>query len=245
MKGIKKQQASYTVEAAVVMPIYATLMVALLLFFRIFTVLWTVEVAMHEVAEEAAYSGIEAEPLALGAMVSAKVAAEGDAIRWISHGILGLSYSGSVVTATDIDLAVRYRITVPVGILGPIHFTVRQRAKHRRWVGYDPWEGRVDTAEYVYIAKYGEDYHSHVDCPYLNPSIRAVSAAGVGAERNADGKRYRPCGTCHPKKSGIVYVTNYGETYHNSRTCGALKRTIQRVSIREVGMRRACPKCYP
>ncbi|MBP5266265.1 MAG: pilus assembly protein [Lachnospiraceae bacterium] len=244
MKQINKQQASYTIEAAVVMPIFATFMVALLLFFRIFTVAWTVEVALHEVAEEAAYAGADADPLALGALVSAKVAAHPGATGFIDHGILGLHYGASAVTDTDVDLSVRYRITVPVGILGPIRFTVNQRAKHRRWVGYDPWEGRVDTGEYVYIAKYGEDYHSHVDCPYLNPSIRSVSAARVGAERNNDGKRYRACGTCHPKKSGVVYVTNYGESYHSSRTCSALKRTIQRVSIREVGLRRACPKCY-
>ncbi|MCR5641264.1 MAG: hypothetical protein K6G04_07935 [Lachnospiraceae bacterium] len=226
------------------MPIYTCLMVAILLFFRIMTVLMTVEVAIHEVAEEAAYSGIEVEEALLGAAVSAKVAGKEDVLYYIDHGILGLTYFESKVNETDVDLVVNYRVSVPVGIFGPVQFRVRQEAKHRRWVGYDPSLGHMDHEEYVYVAKYGEDYHSRRDCPYLAPSIHTVAGNQVTSLRNADGHRYRACSYCHPGKSGDVYVTDYGETYHKSTTCLALKRTISYVPISEVGGRRPCPKCY-
>ena len=244
MKIRRKRKASYSIEASVVMPIYACLMVALLLFFRIISVLWTVEVAMHEVAEEAAYSGVDIDEYLLGAGVSAKVGLHPGALRFVRHGVLGLDYSDSEVTKTDIDLMVHYRVQVPVGLLGPIEFSVTQEAKHRRWVGYDPFEGSVDTEQYVYVAKYGEDYHSCIDCPYLAPSIHAVAGNEVANKRNADGSRYRACRYCHPTKKQVVLITDYGECYHSSRSCGALKRTISRISIHEVGGLRPCPKCY-
>lgn len=239
-----RKNASYTIEAAVILPIYATFMVALLLFFRIFTVLWTVEVALHRVAEEAAYSGQEVDVHALEVAVLADITAHGGIFYYIDGGVLGMDFQDSEISPKDVTLSVDYQVHVPVGLLGPLRFSVQQEVVHRRWVGFDPREAGIGNDAYVYITKYGEDYHSRITCPYLRPSVRSVAREHVKTERNRDGHRYQACRYCHPAKKETVYVTDYGTTYHGSRTCSALRRSISKVPMSEVDGLRPCPKCY-
>ena len=237
-------RASYTVEAAVIMPLYACFIVAILLFFRIFSVCWSMEVAMHEVAEEVAYAGEEVEPILMESAVLAKVAMDKKVTSYVRHGLLGLDFGQTKVTNRDVDLRVSYVVEVPVGLLGPLRISVTQRAKHRRWLGYDPCEDSLDTGEYVYVTKYGTAYHNRIGCPYLRPSVHEISGESVGKTRNADGHRYRACSYCHPKKRGTVYITDYGETYHRKRNCMGIKRSVQRIRIEEAKGYHPCGKCY-
>ena len=116
-----------------------------------------------------------------------------------------------------------------------------------KWIGYD-LKGTTDTGttkeQMVYVTKYGSVYHTLRSCSYLNPKVETVLKAVVTEKRNADGSRYTPCQTCEGNGQ-VVYITNDGEHYHSTVTCGGLKRTVDCISQKtalEQG-RRSCSKC--
>ena len=49
---------------------------------------------------------------------------------------------------------------------------------------------------------------------------------------------------CEKKTSkGTVYITDYGDVYHEEIGCSGLKRTVYLVEIEKVGQRQPCGKC--
>lgn len=251
-------KGSYTVEAAVVIPIFVTLCVFALLFLRILQVEWMMETAMRSVAENVAVYGSadslkdadEAQQLSEAGLIAAtdaKVLSLGGLIGYVDGGILGINYDGSGITDEDAVIKASYRITLPVGLLGTIRFPVSQEVRYRRWTGYDPNPIENEDERYVYVARFGDDYHYKRDCTYLAPSVRAVMMTEVSALRNSGGHKYSPCSLCAKNKSGgngAVYLTTYGTTYHFKSDCSALKRTIYEMPLSEaVDSYRPCPKC--
>ena len=113
------------------------------------------------------------------------------------------------------------------------------------FVGYRESDEDVgkDSAIYVYITPSGSKYHLSQECTYLKIDIRAEAAEKVSGLRNGSGEKYYPCETCHPGKSGVVYLTEWGNRYHGETDCPSLKRTVYLVPISEVGERSACSKC--
>ena len=250
-------RASYTIEAAMLMPLFACLMVLLLLFFRILMIEWGVGVAIHDVAQNMALYGesVAGEEEEKGfkevsketviAASSGKILAAGLPLSFVRGNLLGMDFSDTQVTEQDIDIVVSYQMPLPIGtqFFNDPHWQVLQRAKARRWTGYDPAEGAED-GDYVYVTKYGEDYHESLSCPYLAPSIRTTSAADIGNLRNAGGGKYHPCRRCETEGKTVVYYTIYGTVYHGSLSCSGLIRHIQQIEREEAEKSyRACPKC--
>lgn len=247
-------QGTYTIEAAVVMPVFTCLLVTVLLFFRILTVQWGIGMALHEVAQEAAlsssYTGEETVNAGAGtsaAVVGATTAymvKHGVPFRYIRGGLAGLNYAGTQVNEQDICIQVQYDIPLPIGMFGRKAWHLSQSVRARRWVGYNPHEEEQDDVG-VYVTEYGTAYHAKYDCVYLNPSVRSVNAGQIRDSRNESGGRYQPCRRCHPALSGILYITDYGNVYHASVTCSSLKRSTQRIALelaRERGYH-SCIKC--
>jgi len=122
---------------------------------------------------------------------------------------------------------------------------VNQRARSRKWVGYDKAENTTDS-RYVYITDHGEAYHSNYYCTYLNPSVHRISADEVSGKRNAGGGIYYPCEKCKPGKhpTGVLYITDYGTAYHGDINCKEIKHNIKKVLYEEVKeTMRPCSKC--
>ncbi len=97
----------------------------------------------------------------------------------------------------------------------------------------------------VYVTPTGEVYHRDRNCTYLKPSVQQVAASALEQARNSSGGRYYPCEVCHPKKTGILFVTRSGNRYHSRLDCPSLKRTANAVTLKwavEHGYR-ACSKC--
>ena len=112
------------------------------------------------------------------------------------------------------------------------------------WTGYTPGSFTLTgmAEEIVYITEHGTVYHRDINCTYLNPSMRTVSASALAGERNRSGGIYKACELCGGTATSYI-ITSYGDRYHTSASCSGLKRSISAVPISEAGGRAPCSKC--
>lgn len=115
----------------------------------------------------------------------------------------------------------------------------------RCWVGYTGESFSDHQGErMVYLTPDGEVCHSDRNCTYLQLSVHQIAFSELSAARNYSGEIYDACEYCGKGPvAGIVYVTDYGGSYHKLRTCPGLKRTIMAVPCSEVGGKRFCSRC--
>ncbi len=121
-----------------------------------------------------------------------------------------------------------------------------QKVTVRSWTGYTGESFQAGgKEELVYRTPEGEVYHRSRDCTYLRLTIRAVTSAELSDLRNESGGKYTPCEYCVRKQQAgvLVYITDYGNSYHNKSTCQGLKRTIMAVPLSQVGGLRSCSRC--
>ena len=245
-----RAKASYTVEACVVIPMMITAMVFMLFFMKIMEVQSGIQRSIDLASRTVATCcDTEDEPDTM--LGEAKASAyllignNGVPTRYISGGILGIDFSESTANDNYINLRANYNIKFPVGLMGHFRFHMTNQSKNRKWIGFDPDENAWD-GQYVYITKSGVAYHTTTDCPYLRPSTKPVNLKDVGDKRNESEHKYYPCESCDAArlKSGTVYIADYGEAYHSTLSCKALKRSIHKVLLENVkDTHRPCVKC--
>ena len=248
------KKGSLTVEAAVILPIFACFFSFLLFYFRIMEVQFVVQNALEETGRSLSIMAVkeleepDKEPdylVAAKGMLALKL--ENDALirQYVSGGALGVSLLGSKFDGDDVLLNANYVMRFPVRLFGMRDFLVCQSTRYRKWNGWHEQSDIESVSAVVYVTEYGEVYHMRRSCPYLELSIQQISYADLGSERNRNGEVYDACERCKNEsdKAGIVYITNYGESYHYTITCSGLKRTIFRQRLVEVGGLPACSKC--
>ena len=105
--------------------------------------------------------------------------------------------------------------------------------------------GETEPDEYVYVTKNGTKYHRNPSCSYINIRPHSSGAESIKEARNSYGRKYRACDVCHPKLSGLLFITGDGECYHCRLDCPALKRTVYMVTLKEDAANgyTACSKC--
>lgn len=138
------------------------------------------------------------------------------------------------------------RISPVVPIIGYPGAMVVSCCYMRAWTGYDVEhraEGEEGEETYVYITDRGSAYHMARNCTHLTLSITLVGKEELTALRNASGGRYSPCEKCGGDGSGIVYITNEGDRYHNTIECSGLKRSVRCIPLSEAGGRSPCSRC--
>lgn len=250
----KQPSGSITLEMVVVLPLFISFMVFFLFLFRILLVQETMEEALVYASRTLAVSCFSQSPaeqkthtklLAEAQIALQKGLKESDCpLHFIQGGVAGVSLLSSQFTGDDIILRARYEIRLPCVLLGEYRFHFVQCAQSRKWIGNVSLEQEtVSDEEWVYVTPYGTVYHRDRTCRYLDLNIRAVSIRSLVTLRNADRKIYRKCESCGNSKSTTVYVTDYGERYHSSLSCGGLKRTIYMVKLSQVGGKKPCSKC--
>lgn len=147
-----------------------------------------------------------------------------------------------------IDLVMNYEIRLPFPVLGMPALQRTARCRRRAWIGiagknYDGEGGEEEEDPIVYIGKGSTRYHRSSCCHYLSNKLTAVSRTKVDAERNQDGRRYRPCAVCGKQSSGNVYIMPSGESYHTDPDCRAIIAYAQAVHLSEVEHLGACSYC--
>lgn len=144
-----------------------------------------------------------------------------------------------------IDIPAIYTYRLPVSIVPLPGMVITNHGRVHSWIGKEGEEAEGDSEEMVYMAPSGTVYHTDPQCSYVRLSISQVAGAQVGDLRNQGGGRYTPCESCakggEPAK--IVYVTGWGDRYHNRVSCSRLKRTIRMVPISETEGRPQCSRC--
>lgn len=245
---------SLTVEASVIIPLFSGFLAFLLFYFRVMGVQLAVQNALEDTGRNLAILAVkeleEQEEeisylmLAKG-MFTLKLKDEPLIEQFVSGGSMGISLLLSEFEGDDIQLNANYAMKFPIELFGNQKFWICQKTCFRKWNG---WHGQIQnggTGELVYVTEYGEVYHTRRSCVYLDLSIQKISSAELPEKRNYNGELYRKCELCGKENTlfSDIYITNYGDCYHNTITCSGLKRTIYQKLLSEVGGMPACRKC--
>jgi hypothetical protein len=259
----KKCRGSFTVEAAVALPLFAAFLAFSMFFFPILMVQQNLAEAMELNARKlsaAAFAeqyGISSSAVEIGGLGAAFVKvnkdyqerSNGEGSRYFIFGDAGLSLIGSDMNGDYVTLQGSCAMEFPIAFFGNKTYLVRHTVKARKWTGYAPEGDKAETEEdiWVYITPHGTVYHKERDCTYLKLSTSSVPAAEVGSLRNKDGSRYTPCEICGNRASGssLVYITDYGTSYHTMVSCSGLKRGIDMIRLKEAEEKGygACSRC--
>jgi hypothetical protein len=242
-----RQKGSYTLEAAVILPLLAAFFVAILFFFRVLQVETQVQEALDYASRKTACeaSTVSSE-VALGASAEGYFRKELSQYtlpgKYVWGGSVGISLLGSSYEGSQVSLRATYTMKLPVAFFGWKGVAISQGSAVHKWIG-DRDDGQ--QADYVYVTETGTVYHRSRDCSYLDLSIHTANFTSVGGLRNKSGNKYYACSECGAKTtvSGLVYITNYGTAYHAKLTCSGLKRTIYLIPISEVGTKGPCSRC--
>ena len=159
----------------------------------------------------------------------------------LTNGADGLQFWESRLLGEggEMDIIVTYSVSPWSDLLGTISFRMANRYYGHIWNGYALSDGEEsggveENQQTVYVTENGTVYHSSTECTHLRLTIRQVSAAAVGEERNESGAKYYPCERCSGGGSpGLLYITKDGKRYHFSRDCSGLKRTMNTMTLEE------------
>ena len=242
-------KASVTIEASIAIPLFL---------FAVLCLIWMIEIqniriSIAGAAQSAAKK--ESEQTALFSVLNS-IKLKSDILdllgeEWLENSIIkggrsGISCWKSYVSPVtgEMNVVVEYEIKLPVPMFGSPSAELREEFKMSSWTGYKDRSAEEDGAEIVYITEHGTVYHEKYQCPYLQLSVSFIPYTEAERMRNASGGKYYGCEKCvyGPPMTG-VYITDYGNRYHNSLNCSGLRRTIRAIKKSEAGWRGGCSKC--
>lgn len=250
-KNRNNQKASFTLEAAVVIPVFACILASMLFFFQMEEMQLDVQESLQYAARQTAVQAYEPKLndsklllVEASGLFQKNLSDVSYPKKYTPLHIITLNYSKSDVSKDYIELYATYQMQLPFSLLGSKTFFFEQRAKARKWIGAEGKNDDTNEDPKVYITQTGKVYHNSKDCTYLKLSIQSVSKDQVSQLRNTNGGKYYACSDC--KNFGeTVYITDYGTTYHSSLNCHALKRTIYEIKESQAIEKgyRACSRC--
>lgn len=248
----KTKKASFTLEAAVVIPAFACILASMLFFFRIQEMQIDVQQSLQYAARQTAVSAYEKKLqnsklllIEASGFFEKKLIDLSYPKQYTPFHLITLDYLRSNAKKDYIDLYATYQMQLPFSLLGSKTFYFEQRAKARKWTGFEYEQEEEKTKDpMVYITQTGKVYHESKDCTYLKLSIHSVQKKQISQLRNKGGGKYYACSDC--KNFGNeVYITDYGTTYHSSLNCHALKRTVYEIKKSQAieDGYKACSRC--
>ena len=237
-------KGSYTLEAAVIIPVTAVFFITLLFFFRVLQIQTEVQEALNYASRKTACEA-SAVSSQTGLLLSAEAYFRKELgtyrlpEKYIRGGKHAITMAKSDTSDNYINLQVNYDIKLPITFFEVKGVSICQKSKSHKWIG-DRTDG--EQSDYVYVTKHGTVYHRSRKCHYLDLSITGTDYAQINGMRNKNEHKYSACSECVAKNyiPKLVYVTDYGTCYH---ACSGLKRTIYLVLLEETGGKRACGKC--
>ena len=251
--GCQQCNGSLTVEASIVLPIFLSVIMALMSFFEVIQIQTRIQQGMKDsVTSAAGYYYLLEEPNEAEDVGGEE--AEDVTTLIVQGGITAVYLKQKLLYSVGreiLDLTVTYRVRVPFlpGNFGSLLFT--QRECQRVWSGNkapsqdgDKIEDETKEDQIVYITETGSVYHTSLDCSYLKLSVKQIRHNEVVNYRSDDGSKYYACDRCEKGGSGFwVYITSSGNRFHTDPNCAALRRNVKSVKLSEVSDRHCCSRC--
>lgn len=267
--------ASLTLEAAIAFPIFIFAVINLLSVLEVIRANSDIETCLHKIGKEVAlyavaedmvndYVGLKgvtsdvcatmlADGYSASRMSEDYSSSYGHSMDVIPTGITPANFalSKAVVDESIVDISVLYQVEPIYNIFNIRGYLLSNRCYMHMWTGYDGKgvSGSGSSDQKVFVTENGTVYHLTTSCSYLDLSISGVQASGLSEMRNQSGAIYSACETCKPSitdsSTTLLFITDYGDRYHNSLSCSGLKRTINEMSKQEAiekGLG-ACSKC--
>lgn len=149
-----------------------------------------------------------------------------------------LQWENSALTKDDsmINPKETYELAPIICFFPGLSVSVSDEILLHPFTGYTQDSGRSnerDSEVYVFVTENGTKYHIDSDCSYISIKPVTIEASSLDSIRNSDGCRYKKCRLCHPLKTGILFITSYGDSYHSDANCSALKRTVKMITLKE------------
>ncbi len=248
-QSIRKWQlrGSLTVEASLLLPIFifATLSVIYMNKFLLYQeqVQWALTRIGREAAVEYAVAEERVIPDQLYLTAKAALYLKDTDVT------VSLLQSEFDEESKELHLVADYWVKLPFPLINIRSFVFSQQSVSRAFAGVDTRQMVVPEEEdsIVYITRTGRVFHETLSCTYLTLSISQVKHGDLSYLRSESGGIYHACEACAEdreyEENDEVYICNYGNRFHQSRSCSKLKRNIQEVQRSEVGSRLPCSKC--
>lgn len=238
-----------TVEAALAIPLFV--LAALMLFYMIevMSIRTAIRDGMQYAAKEAAANSFVHPWLTPGGLEADIVSAVGSERlerSIVVNGSGGIHCEKSRMSAVTgiLEMKVTYQVKLPIPVFAAASVPMEESMRMKGWNGYVSTGFGQQDEETVYVTENGMVYHRDYHCSYLELSIRAVPYGQVDSLRNEGQGKYHACERCaRGGAADEVYITDYGDRYHNSLSCSGLKRTIYAIPLTEAVGKGACSKC--
>lgn len=248
--GKWRRKASLTVEAAAAVPIFLLTVCSILGMLDIYRVQALVKTSLHQSALELgmyAYGADRGEGSPVGTISSAVCAVYAknklpDMGKYVKVTTIGSSYNEGVI---DLVAHIEYRLPLAVLPLPPIR--MKNESRVNSWIGWranQDSDGNYQWEEMVYVSENQSVYHTSSDCTHIELAVHNGSLERVENLRNAYGQKYHSCEKCGSiSGNDTVYYTEKGNSYHYSKNCSGLKRTVRLVKKSEVPGICQCERC--
>lgn len=253
-----KAEASMTVEAAVVLPLFLFFLLHLGCAIELIRLHGNLQLALWEICGKTAVYGYALEdqsfaPFFSGLYVREQLVETAGKEYLdqapLQNGSAGLSlWESDLFSSRDeMDVTVTYAVSPWISSVSFLPFRMANRFCVHIWNGYEiPENPEADHVceDVVYMTENGEVYHENPECTYLRLRIRQVTGQEAQSAVNLFGERYTPCERCRPDPSaGTLYLTEEGERYHASADCPGLKRTVLTVPRKRGETYPPCSRC--
>lgn len=169
-------------------------------------------------------------------------------MSWIKDGESGMyTIITPWVSEGVIDVIIYYELEPVFNFFGIDSIPMTARVRYGKWTGVTKAANQTDSADAgtVYITKNGTVYHTYRDCTYIRINLTTTSCLQVSELRNQSGGKYYKCTSCCTSLSQgtTVYVSKYGDKYHQDKQCSRIYRNVIEISLEEVGDKTLCSKC--
>ncbi len=213
-RGHQAVRASFTIECALILPLFFSFCVTLIQFMNALSLKTTESFRLMEKARQLSIAGECID----------EVRDTADEVKWV-----------------DLRTTKTFRFPLVPGIPA-LHIALRARTAVWTGGGISPLASSSEE-EMVYVSDTESVYHTSSDCSHLDLSVFQCGLSEVGQLRNIYGRRYRPCRGFPRNHTGPVYTTAKGDYYYPSPNYGSLTRHMRLVSRSECESLRQCSRC--